>query len=311
MGAPTTISLDAAGETDSTLVTLPVEDGTAGLVVGQPISGPGIPAGTLISQIVDGKTLVLSQNRTARAPAGAAEVHRASGMEGIQSTTAASTGTAHPVLTLPSTAGLIPSQRVVRTSLPAEEGWFIRSISGSTSVTLASATGASKTVGAVPDAESLSFTTAPNFAGTLTLTAGTLRIRSGSVVGPTTPVIFDSDPVTRRGLAGGMLEWTSGTADSASFGRLSALAGHGVLRIANGTGTLNFLGLAARSPGATLDFQPGSGSIQFSTPPNREYCQATPLSGEQTGRHWMARGSLALPCTRPACRAAVRRRIPF
>ncbi len=268
MGAPTTISLDAAGETDSTLVTLPVEDGTAGLVVGQPISGPGIPAGTLISQIVDGKTLVLSQNRTALAPAGAAEVHRASGMEGIQSTTAASTGTANPVLTLPSTAGLVPGQRVVSTSLPAEEGWFIRSISGPNSVTLASATGASKTVGAVPDAESLSFTPAPNFAGTLTLTAGTLRIRSGSVVGPTTPVIFDSDPVTRRGLAGGILEWTSGTADSASFGRLSALAGHGVLRIADGTGTLNFLGLAARSPGATLDFQPGSGSIQFSTPPN-------------------------------------------
>ncbi|MEY5011170.1 MAG: hypothetical protein RLZZ253_2309, partial [Verrucomicrobiota bacterium] len=202
------------------------------------------------------------------APAGAAEVHRASGMEGIQSTTAASTGTANPVLTLPSTAGLVPGQRVVSTSLPAEEGWFIRSISGPNSVTLASATGASKTVGAVPDAESLSFTPAPNFAGTLTLTAGTLRIRSGSVVGPTTPVIFDSDPVTRRGLAGGMLEWTSGTADFASFGRLSALAGHGVLRIADGTGTLNFLGLAARSPGATLDFQPGSGSIQFSTPPN-------------------------------------------
>jgi autotransporter-associated beta strand protein len=270
-GSATTLNLAATGTTATSTVTL-TSGNTTGLTVGQPIAGSGIPAGTTISQIVNATTLVLSANRTASTVAATATTTVVSGAVATVTNTIASGTGANPVLTLASTAGLVPGQRVTSSGLPASQVWFIRDITSLTTVTLASATGATLAAG-IPVSEVVTPQSFTNFAGSLTIANGTLRIANGGVgttdvLSATTNLIFNTDPVTLRGNAGGTFNYVGLDSGSSteSLGRLVPTAGHGVVSITSGTGadTLTFLDIGARGAGATLNYQPGIGTINFS-----------------------------------------------
>jgi autotransporter-associated beta strand protein len=270
LGQTVTLNLNATGTTASPTVTLS-SGSTAGLVVGQPVSGTGINPGSVIVQILDSTNLILSDNRAANTAAGTASAVLVSGITTALTTTAASTGTANPVITLASTAGLVPGQKVVSANLPSSQNWFIRDITSATTVTLANGSGATLTVGAVASGTTITPEAAPNFGGNLTVTNGLLRATAtgsaSDVLNTSTGLIFNVDTVTGMGNAGGTFAYVgwSGGSSTEVLGRLTPTAGHGVVSVLNGTGadTLTFQDLGTRGVGATLDYQPGIGTINF------------------------------------------------
>ena len=273
-GTAASLAIAATGGTASPTVTL-TSGSTAGLVVGQPISGAGITAGATIVQILNNTTLVISSNRAASTPAGSAATGVASGATAAVTTSAVSAGTtANPIITVASTANLVPGQKFVSTNIPASGNWYIRDITSATTVTLASATGATIIVGAVPSGQSITPATSVNFGGTLSVTNGTLRIAAttatSDVINATSNLIFANDGVTNLGRAGGTFEYVGFASGSSTeaLGRLNPVSGHGIVKITNGTDadTLTFLDIS-RSAGATLDLQPGIGTIGFTTAP--------------------------------------------
>ncbi|MFM7210171.1 MAG: beta strand repeat-containing protein, partial [Verrucomicrobiota bacterium] len=166
VGQTVTLNLDATGGTATTTVTLS-SGSTAGLVPGQPVSGAGINPGSVIVQVLDSLTLILSDNRQANTVAGTASVTPVNGVTAALTNTLASTGTANPVITLASTAGLVPGQRVTSANLPASQNWYIRDITSGTTITLASGTGASLAVGAVALNEVITPELSNSFGGNL------------------------------------------------------------------------------------------------------------------------------------------------
>ncbi|MBB5031378.1 autotransporter-associated beta strand repeat-containing protein [Prosthecobacter vanneervenii] len=269
-GTSSTINLAATGATASTTVTL-ASGSTAGLFVGQPISGAGISFGATITQILDGTTLILSSSRAANTAAGAAAIGTANGITTALTTTAASTGTTNPVITVASTVNLVPGQKVTSTNLPASQNWYIRDITSATTVTLVSGTGASLAAGAVLSGEVITPQLSINFGGNLTITNGIFRANSATatsdIINSTSNLIFNTDSVTLMGNAGGTFNYVGFATGSSTevLGRLVPTAGHGVISITNGTGadTLTFLDIGTRGAGATLDYQPGIGTINF------------------------------------------------
>ena len=274
LGTTVTLNLNATGSTASTTVTLS-SGSTAGLVVGQPISGTGINPGSVIVQVFDSTTLILSDSRAANTVAATAAVVPVSGITSAVTNTVASTGTTNPVITLASTSGLVPGQKVTSTNLPSAQNWYIRDITSATTVTLASGAGSALAVGAVAVNEVITPELAANFGGNLSIANGTFRASaggsSGDVLNASTALNFTTDSVTLMGNAGGTFSYVgwSGGSSTETLGALVPNAGHGVVSIVNGTGadTLTFLGLGNRGAGATLNFQPGIGTIGFTTAP--------------------------------------------
>lgn len=262
-------AITAIGTTASNTVTT---TSTAGLVVGQPISGTGFAFGTVITGIISSTQFTIS--KTAVSTGTTVVLGAADGVTSNVTSTAASTGTTNPVITMASTANLVPGQRVTSTNLPATGNWYIRDITSATTVTLASATGASVTAGAVLNGEVITPVASPNFGGTLSVSNGVLRLNaataSSNIVNNTSNLIFANDSVTNLGNAGGTLEYVgfSGGSSTEALGRLNPAAGHGIVKITSGAGadTLTFIDLS-RAAGATLDLQPGIGTVSFSTAP--------------------------------------------
>jgi autotransporter-associated beta strand protein len=270
-GSASTINLAATGTTATATVTLS-SGTTAGLVVGQPISGTGITAGATIAQILDSTNLILSSTRAASSAAATAGVGVASGITSPVASTAASTGTtANPIITVASTANLVPGQKVTSANIPSAGNWVIRDITSATTFTLASGTGATITVGAVLNTEAITPQASPNFGGNLTIANGTFRANAASaisdIINSTSNLIFNTDSVTLMGNAGGTFNYVgfAGGSSTEVLGRLIPTAGQGVVSITSGTGadTLTFLDIGTRSAGATLNYQPGIGTINF------------------------------------------------
>jgi autotransporter-associated beta strand protein len=92
---------------------------TAGLVVGQPISGTGVPFGTVISQIISATQFATSQNVVNTA--GTVSIGT---VNGATADLTVSANTAN-LLTVPSTANLVPGQYISGIGLNAADGWFI------------------------------------------------------------------------------------------------------------------------------------------------------------------------------------------
>ncbi|NDF32458.1 MAG: hypothetical protein EB147_09575, partial [Acidimicrobiia bacterium] len=269
-GSAGTLSIAATGTSATTTVVL--ASGTTTLLrVGQPISGVGIPVGATIAQIFDSSTIILSDSRVASSAADAAvAVGVASGIVTNLTATAASTGTTNPIITLASTANLVPGQKVTSANLPASQNWYIRDITSATTVTLVSGIGSSITAGAVLLNEVITPQASPNFGGNLTISNGILQATATSatsdIINSTSNLTFATDPVTLMGNAGGTFTYVGFSGGSTEvLGRLTPTAGHGVVTITNGAtpSTLTFLDLGTRGAGATLDFKPGTGTIGF------------------------------------------------
>jgi len=282
-GSAATLSLGATGTTATATLTLAAGT-TSGLVVGQPIAGAGIPFGSTITAILDSTNLIISKDRVASTAAASATAGLASGATSAITTSAVSAGTGpNPVITAASTTalnGLVAGQSVTSTNLPAAGKWYVRDITSGTSTstatfTLASANGSTILAGAVLSGEVITPVASTNFGGTLTIQNGTFQASAGAassdIINDISGLTFATDSVTLLGNAGGTFNyvgWASGQSTEV-MGRLTPAAGHGIIKITNGTGadTLTFLDLGSRGAGATLDLQPGIGTIGFTTAP--------------------------------------------
>ncbi|MEZ0276919.1 MAG: autotransporter-associated beta strand repeat-containing protein, partial [Roseimicrobium sp.] len=241
---------------------------TAGLVVGQPISGAGVPVGAVITQINNGTTFTISAVTTAAV----ASVNLAP-VSGNTAGYAASTNAAN-VVTVGSTAGLVVGQSISGTGIDPTGNWYISQITSATTFTIASATGAAA-LGNGTVTGALTLGSSANFAGTLAITGGVLRLNatsaSGDAMNNTSGVTFAADTaITNLGSAGGTFEYAGfSSGSSETVGRLTPTAGLGIVKVTSGVSpaTLTFLDLGARGAGSILNFQPGTGTISFATPP--------------------------------------------
>ena len=263
------LAITAVGTTASSTITT---TSTAGLVVGQTISGTGFVPGTVITNINSSTQFQISQAATSTGTS--AVLGLANGITSTLTSTAASTGTTNPVITVASTVNLVPGQKVTSANLPATQNWYIRDITSATTITLVSGTGASILAGAVLNGEVITPQLSTNFGGNLTIVNGTLKAAASSavsdIINDTSNLIFANDSVTNLGNAGGTFEYVGFDSGVSSevLGRLNPAAGQSVVKITSGTGadSLTFLDLS-RSAGATLDFQPGIGTIGFTSLP--------------------------------------------
>ncbi|MDH4455002.1 MAG: autotransporter-associated beta strand repeat-containing protein, partial [Verrucomicrobiota bacterium] len=260
-------AITAIGATATTTVTA---TSTAGLVIGQPISGTGFAAGTVITDILSPTQFTISAN--------ASNTGSTASVAPVSGATAALTVTANTanLLTVASTAGLVPGQPISGTGMPASAGWFISQINGATTFTVANSTSAaalanSAAIGAQTPLASV------NFGGNLTVAGGTLKINptsaAGNVINNGSSLIFNVDPITGNGTAGGTFNYLGfSTGSTEALGQLVPTAGAGTIQVtpgSSGTTTLSFASLGARGAGATLNFKPGTGTgIQFGVAPS-------------------------------------------
>ncbi len=239
---------------------------TANLVVGQTISGGAIPVGTVITQIISPTQFAISQSTAVPASINLGTV------TGSTAALAVSANTAN-VLTVPSTANLVPGQYISGVGMAAADGWFISAINSATTFTVANSTNTA----ALANSAAIGAQTplvSPNFAGTLSIGNGTLRLNptaagTGSdVVNNGSGVTFGTDAITGAGSAGGVLDYRGFTGGSSeTLGRLTATAGNATVRITpiGGTNTLTFGSIAAPALGSNLNFDvpasPGTNSV--------------------------------------------------
>jgi autotransporter-associated beta strand protein len=125
--ASTYAALTATGGSSGTNVIMTAS--TTGLVVGQAISGPGIPAGTVITSITPGVSVTLSNSLTA-----AASTSTNAYATAPFTFTAASGAVGQNIITTSSTAGLSVGQAIVGPGIAA--GTVITAVNAGTSVTL-------------------------------------------------------------------------------------------------------------------------------------------------------------------------------
>lgn len=249
---------------------------TAGLVVGQPVSGAGVAFGTVISQIISGTQFAVSQ---AVATTGLGAVGTSVNLGTVTGSTAALTVTASTtanLLTVASTANLVPGQYISGTGLAAADGWYVSQINSGTTFTVANSTNtAALAVNAAVGTQNP--LASPNFGGALTISNGTLRLNStaagtgSDVVNNGSPITFNTDPITAAGSAGGILDYRGFTGGSSeTLGRLTVSAGNSTVRITpvGGTNVLTFGSIAAPAVGSSLNFDvpgsPGTNSIVIS-----------------------------------------------
>jgi hypothetical protein len=134
--AGSSLAVKAIGTTATQTITVDgtVTTSTSGLVVGQPVTGVGIPFGTFISQIISTTQFSISQNITASTAAQSLRIGTVVGSTSALSTVSVSAGTAAaPTLTVAYVpASIVVGQPVTHTSLPASQGWFVNSLATST-----------------------------------------------------------------------------------------------------------------------------------------------------------------------------------
>ncbi len=186
---------------------------------------------------------------------------------------AANSGTNTNLLAVSSTTGLAVGMAVSGTNVPG--GSVIESIVDATNIRISNNIST-----AVAASTALTFTGNANFTGNVTIGGGTLQVRpsaaSGSgadVINNTSQIIFNNDPLTLNGFAGGTFEYqgsaTAGTLTEA-VGALTPTAGTGVIKTTanGGVPTLSLGSYTARTLGAVVNFQPGTGTgIQFAAVP--------------------------------------------
>ena len=126
------LGITAIGTTSTQTLTT---TSTTGLVVGQPVSGTGIPYGTIISQIISGTQFAISQG--AASTGTTVNVGLVSGATGSQSVTANTGNT----LTLASVANIVPGQPITGPGMAAGAGWYVSTIASATTITIANNTG--------------------------------------------------------------------------------------------------------------------------------------------------------------------------
>ena len=179
--------------------------------------------------------------------------------------TTLSAGTASSsMLVVNSTLGLSPGMTVSGTNVPS--GAVITSIIGNTLWLSSTASNA------VAAGTLLTFGSLSNFTGSLSISAGTMRLQATSatsdVLSNSSSVIFTTDAASSgfgKQNAGGRLEYLAfGGSSTEVAGSLTATAGAASVALTNG-GTLIFASLGARSSGTTVDFQPGAGRIGFTS----------------------------------------------
>ncbi|MCX6850548.1 MAG: autotransporter-associated beta strand repeat-containing protein [Verrucomicrobia bacterium] len=265
--------ITAVGTTASSTITT---TSTTGLVVGQPISGTGVPFSTVISQIISPTQFTTSQNLTSTGST--VVLGTVTGATTGIATTAVSAGTTTaPTLTFGSTANLVVGQQVTGTGLTGS--WYISAITSGTVVTLASTTGSTVTVGGVASGVTITPTSSPNFGGPLTITGGTVQLNplaaaaASPVLSGLTNVVFAADTIRNNGFAGGTLNYKAfSTGSTQTAGILSVTAGAGTVQItpgASGTNTLTFGSMVVPATGTSLNLvvpaSPGTNSIAFTT----------------------------------------------
>ncbi len=208
------------------------------------------------------------------APNGAA----AAGPAGITG----SSGSNDNTLSVSDTTGLVVGMWLSGTNVPA--GAVITSV-GTGTITISDRIGT-----AVGASTSLTFGNVATFTGGVTVTNGTLKIRatSGSfdAVNNTSAVTFAVDGTTAPSLgsqtAGGIFRYDGFAGGSVeSVGALTPSAGAGKVVVGTTGATLNFASLANRAAGATLDYQPGSGTIGFTVAPALQNGLLTDVAGKK------------------------------
>ncbi|HEY5312115.1 MAG TPA: autotransporter-associated beta strand repeat-containing protein, partial [Pirellulales bacterium] len=183
------------------------------------------------------------------------------------------------VITVNSTAGLAIGETVSGTNVPAGAVITGINVNGSNTITLNLPVGTT----AVAANTSLTFGDITNFSGNVIVAGGTLGLQAtysgADIINDGSTITFSSDPITGSGTAGGTLQYQGFSGGSSELvGQLILSAGAATVQVTGGTdtlgagSTLTFDSLGARSAGATIDFQPGTGSIAFTTAP-------TPVNG--------------------------------
>jgi autotransporter-associated beta strand protein len=178
--------------------------------------------------------------------------------------TTAASGLAAGTLVVSDGSGIDVGMSVSGTNVPT--GAVVVAVSGNT-LWLSTQVATS-----VPAGTALNFGTFGSFSGSLSISAGTMRLQATSaasdVLSNSSAVVFTSDataPGFGKQNAGGRLEYLAfGGSSTEVAGSLTATAGAASVALTNG-GTLAFAGLGARSSGATVDFQPGLGTLRFNS----------------------------------------------
>ena len=187
-------------------------------------------------------------------------------ISGGTTTTSAGANTNMGTLTVTSTLGIYPGMVLTGTNFSG----IVTAIKGNTLWLSTNNNGTT----AVTSGTLVTFGSLSSFTGNLTLTAGTMRLQAQSatsdLLGASAQVIFNQDtaaPGLGRQNAGGRLEYVAfGGNSTESAGTLTLTAGLGVVAVTAG-GTLNFGSLGARTAGAMVDFQPGTGTISLGGSP--------------------------------------------
>ncbi len=273
----------SSGETTTKLVSLSGTTGNALVLANQAGSGSLTLSNGIITTATGSKVLVLGGTNTAAnqisglisvGTAGTSAISVFKTDPGLwvyaptnlvlASTSNAATSGAFSsgTIFMSSTAGIVVGGTVSGVGIPA--GAVVTSVSAG-SILLSGTLTSALTSGTL-----LSFGSLSGFGGNLTLAAGTMRLQAISgtsdILASTTGILFQTDalaPGFGRQSAGGRLEYAAFSSSLEAAGSLTVSAGAGVIALTNG-GTFQLAGLAAaRSAGATADFQPGSGTILF------------------------------------------------
>ncbi len=152
-----------SGQTSSTIT----GTNTTGLVVGQPVSGTGIPVGTIITDIQSATSFIMNQTPTATgATVNVGLVSGATAPITVLSNAA-------NVLTVGAglTANLVPGQMISGAGLSASANWYISAINSATTFTVANTTGAAALATNAANGTQTPIAS-PSFAGNLPLGAG-------------------------------------------------------------------------------------------------------------------------------------------
>ncbi|CAN5834178.1 autotransporter-associated beta strand repeat-containing protein [soil metagenome] len=240
---------------------------TTGLVVGQPVSGVGVPVGSVITEIMTATSFKINAVTT-----GAVTTVNLAQVSGATASLSV-TGNAANVLTVGSTAGLVAGQSISGTGM-VSGGWYISQINSATTFTVANSTGTA----ALADSAAIGTqtpTASVNYGGNLTIAGGTFKVAptaaGSNVINDGSGVVFNVDAITGNGWAGGTFEYVGfSTGSSETVGALTPTAGVGTVKVTpgvSGTTQLTFGSLAARTAGATLNFTPGTGVISYTALP--------------------------------------------
>ena len=147
---------------------------TAGLVIGMPVTGTGIPAGDTIATIPNATTFTLTNPSTAGVASGAALTYTL--LPTVTFATTALTAVNGSTITVASTVGLAAGMPVSGTGIPA--GATIAAITSGTTYTLSTPSTAGVATGA-----SLTYNNGNTFTGGITINSGVVAFGSDATMG--------------------------------------------------------------------------------------------------------------------------------